>query len=95
VGNFARASFDYLILHPEKGKIISGTNGVRKLRWKTGTNDRGKSSGARILYHYSKDLLILLISLYGKSEKENISHAECNALKRLVPAIVAKYRGEL
>ncbi len=87
--------FDYLIVNPEMGKIISGTSGVRKLRWKTGTNDRGKSGGVRVLYHYSKNVLILLISLYGKSEKENISDAERNTLKQLIPTMVAKYRSEL
>ncbi|MFU8797532.1 MAG: type II toxin-antitoxin system RelE/ParE family toxin [Gammaproteobacteria bacterium] len=87
--------FDYLLLSPEQGKIISGTSGIRKLRWKTGKNDRGKSGGARVLYHYSKGLLIILVSLYDKTEKENISPAERNAFKRLVPVMVEKYKGEL
>ncbi len=42
-------------------------------------NDKGKSGGVRILYHYSEDLLVLLITLFGKSEKENISQAERRA----------------
>ena len=49
----------------------------------------------RILYHYSKDLLVLLITLYGKSDKENVTQEERNELKRTVPLLVAKYRGEL
>ena len=85
----------YLEQYPEQGKIISGTSGVRKLRWKTGLNDKGKSGGVRVLYHYSKGILVLLITVYSKAEKENISQAERNELKRLVPATVAKYRGEL
>lgn len=87
--------FDHIGENPEQGNIIAGTGGVRKIRWKTGNNDKGKSGGVRILYHYSKDLLVLLITLYGKSEKENISQAERNELKRTVPLLVAKYRGEL
>lgn len=42
--------YDYIGLNPKLGKIIPGTAGVRKIRWKTGFNDKGKSSGVRILY---------------------------------------------
>src|SRR3989338_5756658 len=64
---------DYLVSNPDKGNLIAGTSGVRKLRWKTGKNDRGKSGGVRVLYHYSKGMLILLITLFSKSEKDNIN----------------------
>lgn len=84
--------FDYLETNPAKGDLIQGTSGVRKLRWKTGKNDKGKSGGVRVLYHYSKDTLILLIMLYGKSEKDNITQAERNELKHTVPQLVAKYK---
>lgn len=87
--------YDYIEKNPEKGKIISGTGGVRKIRWEKGDNAKGKSGGVRILYHYSDDLLVLLITLFGKSEKENISQSERNELKRTVPLLVAKYKGEL
>ena len=86
---------DHIEVNPEAGKIISGTGGVRKIRWKKGDNDKGKSGGVRILYHYSDDLLILLITIFGKSEKEDISQEEKNQLKRTVPLLIAKYRGEL
>jgi hypothetical protein len=33
--------------------------------------------------------------IFGKSNKENISEAERNELKRTVPLLVEKYRGEL
>lgn len=48
------ALFDHVETYPESGDLISGTGGVRKLRWKTGKDNKGKSGGARILYHYSK-----------------------------------------
>ena len=86
---------DFIIQNPEKGTIIVGTGGVRKIRWETGANNKGKSGGVRILYHYSEDILVLLITLFGKSKKENISDTERNQLKRTVPLLVAKYRGEL
>ncbi len=82
---------DYISKNPEKGDSISGTNGVRKLRWKTGKNDKGKSGGVRVLYHYSKYVLILLITLYSKSEKDNVNQRERNELKRTIPLLVSKY----
>lgn len=89
------ALFDYLLLYPEHGKVISGTSGLRKLRWKSGLNDKGKSGGVRIIYHYSNDLLIVIITVYAKSEKENLTQAERNAFKRIVPKLIEKYKGEL
>lgn len=87
--------FSYIELHPESGAVISGTGGIRKVRWESGKNNKGKSSGVRILYHYSEDLLIILIAVFGKSEKENISDREKNDLKQALPMLIDKYRGEV
>jgi mRNA-degrading endonuclease RelE of RelBE toxin-antitoxin system len=87
--------YSYLEKNPTKGSIISGTGGVRKLRWLTGKDNKGKSGGVRVLYHYSNNILVLLITIYGKSEKENVTQAECNELKRLVPKLIAKYAEDL
>jgi mRNA-degrading endonuclease RelE of RelBE toxin-antitoxin system len=87
--------FDHIGQNPEEGEVITGTGGVRKIRWETGKNNKGKRGGARILYHYSDDLLVLLITLFGKSEKEDITQGERNTLKQTIPLLVAKYRGEL
>lgn len=86
---------DYLQENPEKGDLVQGTSGVRKLRWKTGRNNKGKSGGVRVLYHYSKNILVLLITVYDKSEKENITPAERNELKQLIPQLVAKYKEDI
>ncbi|BCA94655.1 hypothetical protein TUM19329_10160 [Legionella antarctica] len=65
--------------------MLAGTGGVRKLRWQTGKGGKGKSGGLRILYHYSNDILVLLIILYAKNIKENISNREKNQLSKLLP----------
>ena len=87
--------YDYLLLNPMEGAIIKGTGGLRKLRWKTGLNDKGKSGGVRVIYHYSDNLLIVLITLYSKTQKENLTQEECNAFKRLTPLLIEKYKGEI
>ena len=76
---------DELALYPEKGVVIQGTTGIRKIRWRTGKDNKGKSSGVRILYYYDKTMvLVLLITLFRKSDKENIDAAEKAELKKLL-----------
>ena len=87
--------FDFLEENPTAGDTISGTGGIRKPRWKSGKGTRGKRGGVRVLYHYSNDVLIILITLFAKSEKENISDKEKNKLKKLMPALIKKYCEEL
>lgn len=86
---------NYLQLDPEAGDIIQGTGGVRKLRWANPKNNKGKSSGLRILYYYVKGALILLLSAYSKSNIENISEAERNELNRDIPNLIKKIMEDL
>lgn len=81
----------HLADHPDSGDIIAGTGGVRKIRWRTGKNNKGKSGGVRILYYYAENILVLLISLYEKSKQENITQAEKNDLKLEIPPLVKEF----
>ena len=76
--------------NPEAGGIIPETGGVRKIRW--ALEGKGKRGGARVIYYYhSERLPLFLLSAYAKNNKANLSKAERNAMKRLVPALVAGY----
>jgi len=76
--------------NPEAGEIIPETGGVRKIRWALA--GRGKRGGARVIYYYHNQRLpLFLLAVYGKNEKANLSKAERNAMKRLVPVLVAGY----
>ncbi len=80
--------------NPEAGEIIPETGGVRKIRWALA--GRGKRGGARVIYYYhSERLPVFLLAAYAKGEKANLSQAERNAMKRLVPLLVAGYRGRV
>jgi mRNA-degrading endonuclease RelE of RelBE toxin-antitoxin system len=61
----------FLLKYPETGKVVPGSGGVRKLRW--AISGKGKSSGIRVIYYLrkSKDE-IWMLTVYGKSEVENI-----------------------
>ena len=44
-----------------------------------------------IYYYHNESLPIFLLSAYAKNRMANFSKAERNAMKRLVPALVAGY----
>jgi hypothetical protein len=60
-----------LLERPDAGAIVSGSGGVRKLRW--GLKGRGKSGGIRVIYYWKKpDGEIWMLTLYPKSERATI-----------------------
>ena len=72
-----------LVRRPDWGKVISGSGGIRKLRW--AGSGRGKRGGLRVIYYWrTADDQIWLLLAYPKSEREDLSHDEINHLKRLV-----------
>ncbi|CAL7963112.1 putative transcriptional regulator [Gammaproteobacteria bacterium] len=84
-----REFIDWIVSNPDAGAVIVGTGGIRKVRWQTGKDNKGKSGGVRILYYYdSDDYVILLITLYRKSDKENIDAGEKAYLKKILPELL-------
>ena len=62
---------------------MEGTGGVRKVRW--AREGKGKSGGVRVIYfYYNEGMPLYLLTLYDKSEKDNLSAAERNDLTKLV-----------
>jgi hypothetical protein len=68
---------------PDWGKVITGSGGLRKLRW--AGSGRERRGGLRIIYYWqtAEDQIWLLLA-YAKSEQEDLSHAQIKQLKRLV-----------
>ncbi len=80
----------FVAWNPEAGDVIPGTGGVRKLRW--AAKGKGKSGGARVIYYFHNESMpVFLLSAYAKSKKVNLSGAERNALRKLVPLLVRGY----
>lgn len=72
-----------LLKNPEKGKIIKGSNGLRKIRF--GVSGRGKSGGVRIIYYWIvKSQIILMLLAYPKNEQDNLTFNQLKILKSLV-----------
>ena len=57
--------------HPDFGKVVPGSGGVRKLRW--AAEGRGKRGGLRVIYYVRLVRgQIWMLTLYGKNVREDI-----------------------
>ncbi|MCW9716074.1 MULTISPECIES: DNA-binding protein [Avibacterium] len=73
--------FSFLANNPLIGDVIPNANGLRKIRWRA--LGRGKRGGLRIIYfNLLDDGIIVMLDMYAKNEKENISTKELNTLQR-------------
>ena len=64
-----------MIADPEVGKVIPGSGGVRKLRWRAA--GRGKSGGYRVIYFVRRsEGIFWMLTMYPKSIRDNVpAHA--------------------
>ncbi|MGM0988788.1 MAG: type II toxin-antitoxin system RelE/ParE family toxin [Pseudomonadota bacterium] len=70
-----------LIAQPDKGALIQGTGGLRKVRM--GLGHQGKQGGARVIYFLATTEVIYLVLAYPKSVKDSLTTAEKATLKTL------------
>ena len=64
----------------EAGDVVPGAGGIRKIRWKR--KAQGKRGGVRIIYFTELNKgLIWLLTIYAKSNKDNIPAHILKALK--------------
>lgn len=69
------AFIDWIALNPLAGDVVPGADGARKVRWSR--NGSGKSGGTRVIYfNLTDDEIVLLVTLYAKAERSNMSPAE-------------------
>lgn len=76
---------NYLSDQPDKGDVVEGSGGLRKIRWSDKKRGKGKRGGCRVLYlHVPNYARILLIDIYGKDEQDDFSQEDLKDFKRLV-----------
>ena len=70
-------------LDPETGAIISGSGGLRKIRWQA--EGRGKRGGIRVIYywHVPGDQTYMLLA-YAKNQQSDLTPKQKQVLKQLV-----------
>jgi mRNA-degrading endonuclease RelE of RelBE toxin-antitoxin system len=72
-----------LVADPAAGKLIPGTGGLRKVRWQAA--GRGKRGGVRVIYYWApQPEVILMLLVYDKSERDDLSPQQKKVLAALV-----------
>ena len=68
---------------PDMGAVIPRSGGLRKVRW--GYRGQGKRGGVRVIYYWAvSQERILMLLMYPKNVKDNLSPAQLKALRQIV-----------
>ena len=72
-----------IMTNPDKYPVMQGTGGLRKARF--AFEQQGKSGGVRVCYvDFVVKETVYLITVYPKSEKDNLTKAEKNEIKKMI-----------
>lgn len=71
--------------NPERGDLMTGTGGFRKIRWADVRRGKGRRGGLRIIYYYfPSDQQIWLMTLYDKDEASDLTAKSKKALRAAI-----------
>jgi hypothetical protein len=85
------ALVDLVAYEPTCGDIIPGSGGLRKIR--VARQGIGKRGGARVIYFFhDPEMPILLLAIYAKNEKADLTPAERKEFAELMKAFVSQWR---
>lgn len=87
----ARSKFvDYISQNYERGDLIQGTGGLRKIRWSR--PGMGKRGGARVIYYYyDQKAPVYLVAAFAKNVQENLTSDE----KRYLTSLTSGLKGSI
>ena len=72
-----------LLHEPERGPVIPGTGGLRKIRW-SGAG-RGTRGGVRVIYLWRPDAdVILMLMIYAKTEQDDLTAQQKRIIRQLI-----------
>jgi hypothetical protein len=72
-----------LILRPEQGAIIRGSDGLRKVRWAVDAG--GKRGGVRVIYHWDpRRSTFFCLYVYRKNVQGDLTPAQVRLLRNVV-----------
>lgn len=72
-----------LINRPDLGKVIPGCGGLRKVRWML--PGKGKRGSVRIIYYWAvAQERLLMLFLYSKSERDDLTPVQLKILKSVI-----------
>lgn len=80
-----------LMQFPEKGDVIQGTGGLRKIRVADKGRGKGKRGGSRVIYYwFSGRSHFLLFTVYGKDVQDDLSGEQRKQLSSMLQSIKEK-----
>lgn len=83
---------DIVSSNPEVGVVIPGLRGLRKMR--IGLQGRGKRGGGRLIYWFNTaNYPAVLLVVYGKNEKDDLSGDERKLLLQIAERLIADFGG--
>ena len=72
-----------MLVRPNRGSVIPGTLGLRKLRWSR--SGSGKRGGIRVIYYWERTTeTFYLLYVYTKSAHDDLTAIQLRTLSRLV-----------
>ena len=84
-----------LAANPQRGDLMPGTGGFRKLRWRDPRRGKGRRGGLRIIYYcFLADQQIWLMTVYDKDEASDLSSKQVKALKSALEAELQSRRAQ-
>ena len=85
-----------LMDQPDKGDVIPGCGGLRKVRTADPKRGKGKRGGARVVYFYVPETKwFFMLDIYGKDEQDDLSTAQKKMLTQLVDELKHQARAAL
>lgn len=82
---------DHIAADPRIGELMEGTGGARKVRF--AGRGKGKSGGYRVIFYSGPpDVPLLMLAVFGKGEKDNLTKAERNELRIELAGFTSDYR---
>jgi hypothetical protein len=80
-----RALENAVAQRPDGPPVMSGTGGLRKIRFAPRSAGSGKSGGARACYAYFPEFgLVYFCAVYAKNDRASLSAAERGAFRRVL-----------
>ena len=90
-GDAMAAIIQIIASDPKAGDVMVGTGGARKLRF--AASGKGKRGGVRTVHYLGgDDVPVFMLAVIKKGDRDNLSKAECNALRKELQGISDAYR---
>jgi hypothetical protein len=81
---------------PDRHPVVSGTGGLRKVRFARPGGGRGKSGSYRVCYAcFLENGVVVLAAVYGKGERADLTAAQRKDIAAALRTIAARLKGEI